>query len=176
MKALTFTGSWVAATVLATVVLILSLTHRVPFRAVAAVLLAWLGEILAVTLNKWLVQRPGPPESVRLVVTHGWSFPSGHTANTVVVFATTAALVVILFDRKYVSVVTWALCIVVTAVVGFSRIELGAHWTTDVAASWAWTACWLLTLFVILRRPLWSSRGLRSTNKPALTERANDPD
>lgn len=151
MTALTWTGSWLAGIGLAVVLVALTRTHRLRVAAVGVVLAAWVGEQLAVTSTKTVVQRPRPPEAVRLVETHGWSFPSGHTANTVVIFATVAALVTTFWHGRTVRVVTWVLCTAVTALVGFSRIVLGAHWTTDVAVSAVWTACWLLLVGRIVR-------------------------
>ena len=151
MKAMTWTGSWLAGLSLAAVVIALTLRHRLRVAAVLALLAAWCGEQLAVTLTKAVVERPRPPEALRLVVTHGWSFPSGHTANTVVIFTATAALLTTFLHRRTTRVVTWVLCVLTTALVGFSRVELGAHWTSDVAVTAVWTAFWLLIVSRILR-------------------------
>jgi undecaprenyl-diphosphatase len=86
------------------------------------------------------------------VAAHGWAFPSGHTANAIVVFAAGAFLVTVCVSKRNWRVLAWALAVVATALVGFSRIELGVHWTTDVGASLVWTTCWLLTLVGVLRR------------------------
>ena len=152
MKAVTWTGSWIAALGVSAVVVGCTWKRRLPILAVVAVLAAWLGELLAVTLTKAVVERARPPEAVRLVVAHGWSFPSGHTANAVVVFATAAALLTFLVHRRIVRFLTWALAVLATALVGFSRIELGVHWTTDVVMSMVWTTCWIVVLVVVVRR------------------------
>jgi undecaprenyl-diphosphatase len=146
MKIVTWTGSWIAVLVVAVLVGLLVWRRRLPPLLVGVVVAVWLGEFLAVTITKAIVERDRPPESVRLVVTHGWSFPSGHTANAVVVFAT-AALVVVSFSRsRNVRVVAWAAAVMAVALVGFSRIELGAHWTSDVVASVVWTVVWILVV------------------------------
>ena len=62
---------------------------------------------------------PGKPAE------HGNSFPSGHTANCFA-FAT----VVFLFYRRR----GW-IAFIPAALVGYSRMYVGAHWPTDVAAS-----------------------------------------
>ena len=152
MKAVTWTGSWIAALAVSAVVVACTWKRRLPILAVVAVLAAWLGELLAVTLTKAVVERARPPEAVRLVVAHGWSFPSGHTANAVVVFATAAALLTFLVHRRIVRFLTWALAVLATALVGFSRIELGVHWTTDVVMSMVWTTGWIVVLVVVVRR------------------------
>src|SRR3974390_2093402 len=107
MKIVTWTGSWIALPLLAIAVAVLAWRRRLPPSAVAAVLAVWIGELLAVTLTKSVVQRDRPPEAVRLVVAHGWSFPSGHTANAVVVFATAAALVMRLIGSRAAAVLAW---------------------------------------------------------------------
>jgi undecaprenyl-diphosphatase len=146
MKALTWTGSWIATLGVALVVAVFCVRHRLPIVAVVVVLAGWMGELGAVTLTKEVVERERPPKDLWLVTAHGWSFPSGHTANAVVVFSVAAGIVSIYLRGKNARVLTWALAVLVTALVGFSRIELGVHWTTDVIASAVWTTCWLLIL------------------------------
>jgi membrane-associated phospholipid phosphatase len=120
--------------------------RHLPIVAVIAVLVAWWGELLAVTVTKAVVQRPRPPKELWVLAAHGWSFPSGHTANATVVFAAAAGLVTIFVSKQRWRVLAWALALLATALVGFSRIELGVHWMTDVVGSLVWTACWLLML------------------------------
>jgi undecaprenyl-diphosphatase len=152
MKVVSWTGSWIATLAVAALVAVWASRRRLPVVAVSAVLVGWLGELLAVRLTKVVVQRPRPPEVVRLVPAHGWAFPSGHTANAVVVFATGAFLLSTLLRRRSAQVSTWASAILVTALIGFSRIELGVHWTTDVVAGLIWTSCWLLIVVKVLGR------------------------
>jgi membrane-associated phospholipid phosphatase len=151
MKIVTWAGSWVALFGVAVVVAVFAWRRILPILAVIAVLVAWWGELLAVTLTKAVVRRPRPPEALRVVAAHGWAFPSGHTANATVVFAAGAGLLTILVSKRNWRVLAWVLAVLATALVGFSRIELGVHWTTDVGASLIWTTCWLLTLIRILR-------------------------
>ena len=152
MKAVTWAGSWLALVGVAVMVAVFAWRRLLPIFAVIAVLVAWWGELLAVTLTKAVVQRPRPPEALRVVAAHGWAFPSGHTANATVVFAAAAGLVTIFVSKRNWRVLAWALAVLATALVGFSRIELGVHWTTDVGASLIWTTGWLLTLVRVLRR------------------------
>ena len=175
MAALTFAGSWLAALGLAAVVAVLAQRRRVGPRDLVAVLAGWAGEALAVTTTKALVQRPRPPEPVRLVSTHGWSFPSGHTANAVVVFGTATALTVLLVRRSAARVLALTACPVLVGLIAFSRVELGVHWTTDVAASVVWTAGWLLVCTVVLSAG--PARGRRRDGSdPGRQQRAGEPD
>jgi undecaprenyl-diphosphatase len=174
MKAVTWIGSWMATLGVAVLVLVCTWRRRLPAAAGIAVLAAWFGELLAVTLTKSMVQRQRPPEAIRLVDAHGWSFPSGHTANAVVVFATAAALVTLLAHGRSARVMPCALAVVMTALVGFSRIELGVHWMTDVAASIVWTAGWLLVVGNVLRTERGSLRPGHAP--PARTDPAREED
>jgi undecaprenyl-diphosphatase len=151
MKAVTWAGSWITLLGLAVLVAVLAWRRCLRVSAVVAVLVAWWGELLAVTLTKAVVQRPRPPEALWVVTAHGWAFPSGHTANATVVFAAGAGLMTIFVSKRAWRVLAWALAVLATALVGFSRIELGVHWTTDVLASLVWTICWLLALVRVLR-------------------------
>jgi undecaprenyl-diphosphatase len=151
MKAVTWTGSWIATLGVAVLVALLAWRRRLPLLAVIAVLGGWFGELAAVHLTKAVVERPRPPEPVRLVAAPGWAFPSGHTANAVVVFATAAFLLTTFQRARSAQVLTWGLAVLVTALVGFSRIELGVHWMTDVVASVVWTSCWLVVCVKVLK-------------------------
>jgi undecaprenyl-diphosphatase len=149
MKAVTWLGSWVAELVAAAMVLLLVLRRRLPVGCLLLAVVAWAGSQGGTTLAKNIVQRPRPPEDLRLVSAHGWSWPSGHTATATLVFAVLATVVWILTTRtrlRLLAVVGW---ILVAVAVAFSRVELGVHWTTDVLASVVFTTAWLTALGMI---------------------------
>ncbi len=91
----------------------------------------------AVHLTKELVERPRPPGA--LVDAAGWSFPSAHAAHAIVWIALAVALAraVPSFAGK-VAVIVGA--IVFAAIVGATRVYLGVHYLSDVAAGWAQAA------------------------------------
>jgi membrane-associated phospholipid phosphatase len=152
MKTLTWAGSWIAVFVLACLVVVLVWRRRLPGVAVFLVVTMWLGELFAVTLTKSVVRRERPPEAVRLVAAHGWSFPSGHTANAVVVFVVLSLVISAFVERHSWQFLTWCCSALVIGLVGFSRIELAVHWTSDVVASLIWTVGWVLTVVVVAGR------------------------
>jgi undecaprenyl-diphosphatase len=162
MKIVTWAGSWIALAVVAAVAAALAIRRRITPLVVAAILVGWLGELLAVTVAKSVVQRHRPPEAVRLVVAHGWSFPSGHTANAVVVFVAAAAVVTGLTGARTVHALAWVLAVLLVALVGFSRVELGAHWTTDVLASAVWTSCFVVVVVAVLKPHRYAPAPIRS--------------
>jgi membrane-associated phospholipid phosphatase len=146
MKVVTSAGTWVAVLCVAIATVVLIWRRRLPIAVAVVVLVAWLGEVVAVHVTKVIVTRPRPPKEIRLVVATGWSFPSGHAANSVVTFAAAALLVTLLTTRRLVRVAAWTLAVLSASLVAFSRIELGVHWTTDVIASLLWSAGWLAVL------------------------------
>jgi len=150
MTALTWTGSWLAAAGLVLVLAALAALRRLPVLAVATVLVGWLGALAAVSLVKAVVRRPRPPDAVRLVQTHGWAFPSGHTANAVVVFSTAAVLACLVLRSARARWAVRAVAAAAVLLIAFSRVELGAHWATDVAASVVWTTAWLVPVVTVL--------------------------
>ena len=147
MKAVTWLGSWVALVATGGLLVGLTLSRRLPIGAVVVGVIAWAGESGGVTLAKHVVKRHRPPEDLRLVSAHGWSWPSGHTAIAVVVFTTLALVVVAVAPKSVYRALAWALAALAVGAVAFSRVELAVHWTTDVIASMVFVAAWLVVLF-----------------------------
>ncbi len=108
---------------------------------------------------KHLVGRPRPPRAIWLVTAHGASFPSGHAANVTLVGAAAMAIAFLVTRRRSVRAVATTLGILAIAAVGFSRVELGVHWTTDVLAGglvalvWLAAIAWLFATTVPLAVP-----------------------
>jgi len=63
------------------------------------------------------------------IAAQGYSFPSGHSANSAVTMGTLAAI----FRKPVLTV----LAVVIPLLVGISRFCLGVHYPTDVLAGWA---------------------------------------
>ena len=149
MKVVTWLGSWIALVVVAALVLALCARRVLPWFAFALGLLIWAGEAGGVTLTKHLVQRHRPPQKVWLVTAHGWSWPSGHTATAVVVCGVLATTLGCLFRGALSRTTAWVAAIVAVLLVGFSRVWLGVHWTTDVIASIVFVAIWFVAVLAL---------------------------
>lgn len=97
---------------------------------------------------KHLFGRERPDLVYRAVEAGNPSFPSGHAMMSAVVFLTLGALAARFSDRKRVKALALGAAVLISLLVGASRIYLGVHWTSDVLAGWsvgaAWAmACWL---------------------------------
>lgn len=149
MKAVTWLGSWVALTIAAAIVAALVLARQLPFLAAVVAVLAWAGESGGVRIGKEVVARDRPPEAIRLVQAHGWSYPSGHAATAALAFTVLAMCVMAVTRHRAVRVLGWLAAGLAVAATAFSRVELGVHWTTDVIASVVFTAAWLTAIAVL---------------------------
>ena len=75
-------------------------------------------------------------------------------AAAVVVFTVLALVVTHVFSSRATLIAAWTFAIVAMALVGFSRIELGVHWTTDVLASFVFVSLWLLAIVTLFTTEL----------------------
>jgi membrane protein DedA with SNARE-associated domain/membrane-associated phospholipid phosphatase len=117
--------------------------------AVCAAALAWrrhwteLGVLLAgmvlITIGfheiKAAVDRPRPPDP--LVGSSGSAFPSGHAAHSVIYVWLATTIVVRLRRGLARATLVVVAGIVLTALVGLSRVYLNVHYLSDVSGGWA---------------------------------------
>lgn len=111
-------------------------------------------------LLKVLYERPRPDLVEHLDVIHTASFPSGHATMSAIVYLTLAALIVRLVEKTSVRVYVMSVAVLVAVAVGLSRIYLGVHWPSDVAAGWALGAAWAsLSWLAVSALRTWRRRG-----------------
>jgi undecaprenyl-diphosphatase len=101
-------------------------------------------------LLKLLIEQPRPPASLIDIITPagGLGFPSGHAF-----FAAMVLGMLIYFVLRYVTLqpLKWLLVaglIFIILLVGYSRVYLGDHWTSEVIASYMIASGFLLLLTV----------------------------
>lgn len=110
-----------------------------------------LGAMSVSTLIKLIVARPRPPAFLALVDAAGYSFPSGHSTAAAAGWLSLALAFAALTPRRGVTVVLVGTAVVVTGLVGLSRVYLGVHEPTDVLGGWCLGALWVVGVLVARR-------------------------
>ena len=116
------------------------LWHRGKGRFAAGLLLVILiGRGLA-EVQKYWVARARPTLEPHLVVVKTSSFPSGHAASSMIFYLTLALALAPRGQRRM-----WALgAMLLSFLVGASRVMLGVHWPSDVVGGWSFGLLWVL--------------------------------
>lgn len=114
------------------------------------------GQVLS-TLLKSSIDRPRPDLVPHVAETFTPSFPSGHAMLSAVTYLTLGALLARVLPGRGLKAYAMGVAIVLTLLIGVSRIYLGVHWPSDVLAGWcagaAWASlCWLGARWVLSRR------------------------
>ncbi len=160
----TIGGYQVIAPLSAAIVLLL---YRRSFLASRFFVVAVLGAALMNALMKVVFHRPRPELWPRLVPESGASFPSGHSMYS-------AAFVTALILLAWPGRLRWPALVLgtlFTLVVGWSRVDLGVHYPTDVLAGWLSGAAWVLGVYSLLR----PTRRPDALNPTALNPTAVNP-
>jgi len=85
---------------------------------------------------KLVVARPRPPAEDWLDHVHSWSFPSSHSAGTMM----TCVALAMLFGRGDGAILV---ALLASIFIGWTRIALGVHWPSDVLAGWGVGLVWM---------------------------------
>ncbi len=93
--------------------------------------------------------RPRPDLVAHIVETTSMSFPSGHAMLSAVTYLTLGALIARAQARRRLRGYVLGAVILVTLMIGASRVYLGVHWPTDVLAGWCLGAAWAMLCWSI---------------------------
>lgn len=141
IEEITALGGYPILTVLVAVVVGYLAVVRRYGPALFVVLSIGLGTVVA-QLLKIAYDRPRPELVTHLVAIHTASFPSGHATMSTLVYLTLAALIARLAQDWRVRAYVISVAVLLSLAVGTSRIYLGVHWPSDVAAGWALGVGW----------------------------------
>ncbi|HZQ35474.1 MAG TPA: phosphatase PAP2 family protein [Dehalococcoidia bacterium] len=116
------------------------------------------------TMLKALAQRPRPAASLIEVNEHatGYSFPSGHVFTSLMLYGALAVLIALLPLPRPLRLALQCGCLAVVLLMGFARIDVGAHWPSDVLGGYLWGAVVLSAILRLLVWPFGLSRSVRT--------------
>ena len=121
------------------------------WRNAGFVALAAAGAFVIDEALKQFFQRPRPDVVPHLREVGNMSFPSGHALAAAVVYMTLGALSMRLVERRLTKFYCMGMAFLLTALVGVSRVYLGVHYPTDVAAGWLIGMSWALICWMVER-------------------------
>lgn len=121
-------------------------------RLALVVLLATGGALLASLLLKSGFDRPRPDLVQHATMVYTSSFPSSHSMLAASAYLTMGALLAQSQSRRRVKALIIISSVLLTLLIGISRIYLGVHWPSDVLAGWAAGAVWAAGCAFLARR------------------------
>ena len=114
--------------------------------------LAALGGVAVYKPMKHIFLRSRPDVSLHLVQQGGYSFPSGHSVTSIVVYGLLIYLINRYCPNGKLKKILITICALLFIFVGPSRIYVGVHWPTDVLAGWCIGFSVLAVAIIILER------------------------
>jgi undecaprenyl-diphosphatase len=141
----------VAILTLVTVAVLGFLALQRAYHAMWLVLAATVGGFLLSTLLKYTFDRPRPTLVPHLSKVSNSSFPSGHSMLSAIVYLTLGALLARLVQRVWLKLYLVGVALLLTFLVGCSRVYMGVHYPTDVLAGWSAGLSWALLCWLTAR-------------------------
>ena len=152
MADITALGGFAVLTLLVGMIAVFLLVMRKWGKAILLVAAPITGTLLSEGL-KLGFGRPRPDLVSHLAETQSASFPSGHAMLSAITYLTLGVLLARITQGRFAKGLIISFAIMLTVLVGASRIYLGVHWPSDVLAGWclgsAWAALWWLVAWAL---------------------------
>ena len=148
MKATTHMGDRLVVTAVLGAALVASIVYR-SLRWAGFFTAAIVGALLLSGTIKQLVDRPRP-DFERLVEIGGLSFPSGHATAAAICYGAIALAAIAV--RTWPRLVVALVCAAIAVAVAVSRVWVGVHYPTDVAAGLLCGSAWLALAYLAFLR------------------------
>jgi len=105
------------------------------------------GELVSAAM-KQTFNRPRPTVVPHLRDVYTTSFPSGHAMESAIVYLTLGAILMRVTESRMTKLYCLGMAMLLTLLVGISRVYIGVHYPTDVLGGWiigfVWASiCWL---------------------------------
>lgn len=150
ISALTHTADTKTIVVLCAILIISPVPGRLKFGV--PVTLASLGGLAIYKPMKHIFLRTRPEQVYHLVEQGGYSFPSGHSVTSVVVYGLLFYLIRKYCQKPLARKILSGVCLFLALTVGPSRLYVGVHWFTDVMAGWCIGGAVVLLAILILEK------------------------
>ncbi len=145
MRGISFLGSMLFLTI-ATVAVIIWFAVREWGREAKLFAITMAGASALNVSLKLAFKRSRPIPFFDLFPPESYSFPSGHALTSCCFYGAFAAILTARIKSRRVRLIVWILATTMFLVIGFSRIYLGVHYTTDVIAGFAAALIWILVV------------------------------
>jgi undecaprenyl-diphosphatase len=145
MRGFSFVGSTLVLTA-GTIVAVILFAKRQWGREAKLFAATMIGAALLNVTLKLTFQRARPVPFFNLSPPETYSFPSGHSLMSACFFGALAAILTARIKKTRDRAIVWILATTMFLLIGFSRIYLGVHHTTDVIAGFAAALIWILVV------------------------------
>lgn len=116
--------------------------------ALGLVLVILIGRGLS-EVQKYWIARARPEFEPHLVAVKTWSFPSGHATSSMIFYLTLALALAPSGRWRRIAV---AGAILLSLLIGTSRVMLGVHWPSDVIGGWSFGLFWVVLTLHLAER------------------------
>ncbi|GIP31656.1 phosphatase PAP2 family protein [Paenibacillus sp. J2TS4] len=149
MKCFTFLGSKVFLTTLLIVSSVLMIWHKKRWEALFLVIALGGGALFNLGLKSFYQRER--PSLHRLIEETGYSFPSGHSMSSFILYGMLGILCYMFLISRMPKITIVISTSIIILLVGTSRIYLGVHYPSDVLAGYAAGGVWLTLCLLGLR-------------------------
>jgi len=145
MRGFSFAGSTIALTI-GTIIVVVRFAMKNLGREAKLFAITMIGAAMLNITLKLTFKRARPEPFFNLSLPETYSFPSGHSLTSAVFFGALAAILTARIKSKRTRTAIWIVSTLMFLTIGFSRIYLGVHHTTDVIAGFAAALIWILVV------------------------------
>ena len=149
MKIVTHSTDTITIVILCAALVLIPMTRKTMGLPLTATALINMGTYKAM---KHIFLRARPDVVYHIVEQGGYSFPSGHSAASMLVYGLLFYLVGKYCKNQKLRVLLQTVCGILVLTVGPSRLYVGVHWATDVLAGWCVGAAVLMAAVYLIER------------------------